>query len=128
VHARDAGKATAIAKLAGGIVGPWPPLPGSWDIAVNCTPLGMHPYEGTTPLTFGPAFRPDGQVVYDLVYNPTETRLLREAAAAGCDTIGGLDMLVGQAIAQFAWWTGVRPAAAPMRDAALKRLSEFADR
>jgi shikimate 5-dehydrogenase len=59
------------------------------------------------------------------VYNPTNTRLLREAAARGCETIGGLDMLVGQAMDQFHWWTGTRPAAAVMRAAALKRLAEF---
>ena len=38
------------------------------------------------------------------------TRLLRDAAAAGCETIGGLDMLVAQAQEQFDWWTGTRPA------------------
>ena len=56
-----------------------------------------------------------GPYVYDLVYNPTPTRLLREAAAAGCQTIGGLDMLVAQAQEQFDWWTGV--GAARWRDA-----------
>ena len=49
-----------------------------------------------------------GRCVYDLVYNPPLTRLLREAAPAGCQTIGGLDMLVAQAHEQFDWWTGVR--------------------
>ncbi len=63
--------------------------------------------------------------MYDLVYNPTTTRLLREAAARGCRTIGGLDMLVGQAEEQFHWWTDTTPAAGVMRDAALKRLAEF---
>ena len=64
-------------------------------------------------------------LVYDLVYNPQVTRLLREATASGCQTIGGLDMLVAQAMEQFQWWTGARPSAAVMRAAALKRLSEF---
>ena len=64
-------------------------------------------------------------VVYDLIYNPAVTRLLRDAATAGCDTIGGLDMLVGQAHEQFEWWTGVRPPAGVMRAAATRRLSEF---
>ena len=61
----------------------------------------------------------------DLVYNPPATRLLREAAAAGCETIGGLEMLVGQAQEQFEWWTGVRPTAEIMSQAALQRLAEF---
>ena len=61
-----------------------------------------------------------GQYVYDLVYNPPITRLLREAAAAGCQTIGGLDMLVAQAREQFQWWTGTTPPAGVMREAALE--------
>jgi shikimate 5-dehydrogenase len=64
--------------------------------------------------------------VYDLVYNPAETRLLRDARLAGCRTIGGLDMLVAQAQEQSRWWTGVAPPPEVMRDAATRRLSEFA--
>ena len=63
--------------------------------------------------------------MYDLVYNPSRTRLLREAAVAGCQTIGGLEMLVGQAQDQFEWWFGTKPPAGGMREAALKRLAEF---
>ena len=47
--------------------------------------------------------------VYDLVYNPPYTRLLEDADRARCRIIGGLDMLVAQAQAQFEWWTGRRP-------------------
>ena len=64
----------------------------------------------------------DGALVYDLVYNPPVTRLLGDAAAAGCDTIGGLEMLVAQAQTQQVFWTGRRPDAAVMRAAALSRL------
>jgi shikimate 5-dehydrogenase len=67
-----------------------------------------------------------GRYVYDLIYNPPTTRLLRDAAALGCQTIGGLDMLVAQARGQFQWWTGSKPQAGVMREAALKRLAEFA--
>jgi shikimate 5-dehydrogenase len=62
-------------------------------------------------------------VVYDLVYNPMDTRLLKEAAAAGCDVIAGLDMLVAQAEDQSEWWLGRRPPAGLMRDAALRAVS-----
>jgi shikimate 5-dehydrogenase len=82
----------------------------------------MHPRVDDSPV---PSRALSRGVVYDLVYNPTVTRLLRDAAAANCETIGGLDMLVAQAHEQFAWWTGQRPAAGVMRAAAVKRLSEF---
>ena len=51
---------------------------------------------------------------------------MREAGAAGCEVIGGLDMLVAQAQEQFEWWTGTRPSGHVMRDAALKQLAGFA--
>ena len=82
----------------------------------------MYPNVRDTPL---PAERLTGSVVYDLVYNPPSTRLLREATAHGCHTIGGLDMLVGQAHEQFTWWTGAAPPASVMRQAADSRLTEF---
>ena len=65
----------------------------------------------------------DGRVAYDLVYNPIETRFIREAAAAGCLTIGGLEMLVAQAQEQAEWWTGIRPSAVLLRDAAQRALA-----
>jgi shikimate 5-dehydrogenase len=63
-------------------------------------------------------------VVYDLVYNPMDTRLLKEAAAAGCGVIGGLDMLVAQAEDQSEWWLGKRPPAGLMRAAAIRSVRE----
>ena len=66
-----------------------------------------------------------GGTVYDLVYNPQKTRLLRDAEMAGCPTLGGLDMLVGQARQQFEWWTGVCPPVEVMREAAIRKLAEF---
>lgn len=122
VHARNTAQAEAVAALVGGEAGPFPPAHAAWDLLVNCTPIGMHPRLDQTPIPPSGIAR---GVVYDLVYNPPVTRLLRDAATAGCDTIGGLDMLVAQAQEQFEWWTGTRPAPGVMRTAALKRLSEF---
>jgi len=122
VHGRDRDRSERVATLVSGATGEFPPARGTWDLLVNCTPIGMRPLIDRTPV---PAESLGGGLVYDLVYNPEVTRLLREAAAAGCQTIGGLDMLVAQAMEQFRWWTGVAPPAAVMRAAAVQRLSEF---
>jgi 3-dehydroquinate dehydratase / shikimate dehydrogenase len=121
VHARKPEQARDVAVIVAGKVGPFMPAPGSWDLLVNCTPIGMHPRVDATPV---PKELLAGGMVYDLIYNPAETRLLREAARAGCRVVGGLDMLVAQAQEQFRWWTGTRPPAGVMRAAAVKRLSE----
>ena len=122
VHARDRERAARVAALAGGRIGEFPAAMGSWDLLVNCTPVGMHPNTEQTPV---PRSMLNAGFVYDLVYNPSRTCLLRDAEAEGCQTIGGLDMLVGQAMEQFYWWTGLQPPRAVMRAAALKRLAEF---
>ncbi|MFI5178811.1 MAG: shikimate dehydrogenase [Vicinamibacterales bacterium] len=123
LHARHKARAEEVAMLTGSGVGPWPPEPGSWDVLINCTPIGQYPHADETPVH---AAELTGRFVYDLVYNPTMTRLLREAGEAGCTTIGGLEMLVAQAQEQFQWWSGTRAPAGVMREAALKRLAEFA--
>ena len=78
------------------------------QIYINCTPIGMHPDTEATPLGsekpargWGP-----GTVVFDTIYNPIETRLLRQARADGCMAISGLEMFVRQAARQFKMWTG----------------------
>jgi 3-dehydroquinate dehydratase / shikimate dehydrogenase len=118
VYARDIRKAEGVARIVGGRADLLPPRPGSWDLLVNATSVGMAPKETDTPFD-GPF---DGRVVYDLVYNPLRTKLLRDAAAAGCATIGGLDMLVAQAEEQSEWWTGRRPPTGVMRAAAARAL------
>jgi len=123
LHARHRAQAEEVAVLTSVDIGPWPPEPGSWDVLVNCTPVGMYPRVDETPLDAGLL---TGRYVYDLIYNPTTTRLMRDAAALGCQTIGGLEMLVGQAREQFEWWTGTRPRAGVMKEAAQRRLAEFA--
>ena len=123
VHARDRAKAAIVAALTSAEVGEWPPKPGTWDLLVNTTPVGMVPRIDETPIDRDLL---TGRYVYDLVYNPPITRLLRDAEEMGCQTFGGLDMLVAQAHEQFHWWTGTRAPAGVMREAALKRLAEFA--
>ena len=74
-------------------------------LIVNTTPVGMHPDVEATVWPQAEDFGP-GQIVYDLVYEPEQTRLLREAARQGATPIGGLEMLIGQAAAAFERWTG----------------------
>jgi 3-dehydroquinate dehydratase/shikimate dehydrogenase len=105
VSARRADAARVVADLAAGRVGPFPPRPGSWDLLVNATSAG-HGSEGVSPMAGQPL---DGAVVYDLVYEPLETKLLEDARIAGCQTIGGIGMLAAQAERQFELWTGQRP-------------------
>jgi 3-dehydroquinate dehydratase / shikimate dehydrogenase len=119
VCARRPAQARTLAQLTDATVGEWPPMPGTWDLLVNTTPIGTSPALDDTPLPGGPF---TGRLVYDLVYNPLETRLLRDARAAGCRTIGGLDMLIAQAQRQFEWWTGLRVPERVMREAALQVL------
>ena len=121
IAARRQDQAQAVAALTGAAVTTWPPDPASWDLLVNATPVGTSPNSAVSPLPDAYLFH-GGGVVYDLVYNPPHTRLLQDAARAGCRTIGGLDMLVAQAQAQFEWWTGRKPSDKVMRDAALARL------
>ncbi len=123
LSARRAAQARDVAAFTGAATGAWPPPPGSWDVLVNATPVGTRPDVAQSPLPDG--FPIDGRLVYDLVYNPPETRLIADATRAGCRTIGGLDMLVAQAQAQFEWWTGQRPADRVMRDAARRRLEQM---
>jgi len=72
-------------------------------LLLHCTPLGMSPNVDHTCVPA--ALLHSSLTVMDIVYNPLETRLLREAKAAGCRTIRGLDMFLNQAVAQFELWT-----------------------
>jgi shikimate dehydrogenase len=77
---------------------------GIWLI-VNATPIGMFPEVDSSPWPDHLLF-PHGAAVYDLVYHPRQTRLVREAQAAGLQATTGLGMLVEQAVLSFACWTG----------------------
>lgn len=90
------------------------------DVVINCTSTGMWPHVEDTPLAAeGLAGKP---VVFDTVYNPIQTRLLREAREQGCRIIDGAEMFVRQAAAQFEHWTA-RPAPVEiMRKVVLGRL------
>lgn len=91
------------------------------DLIINCTPLGMHPAVDRSPLDDLSGIGSD-HTVYDLVYAPAETRLLKDAAAQGARTIPGVEMLIGQAAAAFRWWTGRDMPVAAVRTALRRRM------
>jgi 3-dehydroquinate dehydratase / shikimate dehydrogenase len=91
-----------------------------YDIVVNATPLGSGELIDQLPATEQQLA--DARCVYDLVYNPIETRFMQEASKAGCKTIGGLEMLIAQAKNQFELWTGQTPSLNAMSDAATAAL------
>lgn len=90
------------------------------EILLHCSPVGMHP-DTDRSLVPREALRP-GLVVFDAVYNPRRTRLLQDAAAAGCRTIEGIEMFLGQAYVQFELWTGARAPREIMRRVVEERL------
>ena len=97
-----------------------------FDILVNATPLGTRGDREPDTAATADQFR-GVRLAYDLVYNPVETRFLREARAAGCETLGGIEMLLAQAVEQFKlWrsklWIAKEPDLEVMRAAALRGL------
>ena len=75
-----------------------------FDIIVNASPVGLHPNTDATPVP--KEMIKKGGIVFDLVYNPLETRLMREATERGAQAISGLTMLVEQALEQERLWLG----------------------
>jgi 3-dehydroquinate dehydratase / shikimate dehydrogenase len=75
-----------------------------YDLVINATPLGSGEHIDQSPATAGQLN--GARCIYDLIYNPSETKLLREARQVGCETLGGMEMLVAQAKLQFELWTG----------------------
>jgi len=92
------------------------------DIVVNATSVGMSPEIDETPLP-SKLLKPD-LIVYDIVYNPIKTRLLREAEAAGARTLSGLNMLVWQGALAFERWTGRKAPVEVMRAEVIKGLTK----
>lgn len=125
VYARNEAKAKLLAERFGAA---WATLGSApiegFDVVINATPLGTSGGQETeTPATaqqLGGA-----RLAYDLVYNPPETAFLRAAREAGCEVLGGLEMLVTQAAEQFRLWTGGEASEEVMTVAAIQALSDL---
>jgi shikimate dehydrogenase len=96
------------------------------DLIVHATSVGMHPHDNISLLN-GSFLSPD-QVVFDIVYNPLETKLLREATTVGAKTVDGLGMLVYQAAETFKIWTGINAPIEMMRKIGSEELLRLSGR
>ena len=92
------------------------------DVLVNTTSVGMHPKTGETVIL--PSIIPKGIVVADIVYNPLETTLLKEASLRGCQTVNGAGMLVHQGAQALRIWLDIEPPIETMRKALLSELKK----
>jgi 3-dehydroquinate dehydratase/shikimate dehydrogenase len=103
VYARSPRRAQHLAQDLRCACQPWAArMRYTGDILINCTPVGMWPAVAETPMP-PEALRPD-TVVFDVVYRPTETQLVRAARERGCEVVGGAAMFLAQAAAQFELW------------------------
>ena len=90
-------------------------------LVINATSIGMHPHEETSPLADSSCLHGE-MLVVDIVYNPLETTLMRQARSVGARTINGLGMLAWQGARSFEIWTGTMPPVEAMMKAALARF------
>jgi shikimate dehydrogenase len=90
-------------------------------VLINATPVGMHPREDASLVP--PELMHADLAVMDIVYNPYQTRLLRDAEARGIRTVPGIEMFVNQALLQFEAWTGESAPREVMRRVALDHLT-----
>ncbi|WP_440946469.1 shikimate dehydrogenase [Methanosarcina sp. T3] len=118
--AKDVAAASLPGKISGTGLSGLKELLRDADILINTTTLGMHPNTGATIATAEELH--SGLAVFDIVYNPLETKLLREAKAAGAKTVSGVLMLVYQGAEAFRLWTGVEPPAELMKKTVLEAL------
>ena len=113
------GKASQVLRMQ------WSEFAAAADVIVQATSAGMRggpPGEEVAKVVPWTLVRP-GAVAYDVIYNPIETPFLREARSRGHEALGGLGMLVRQAAASLALWTGEQPSMEVMRAAAEQALA-----
>ena len=91
------------------------------DVLINCTSVGMHPNLDETPYTEN--WLREGMVVFDTIYNPERTLLIKLARERGCRTVTGVEMFVRQAARQYQWFTGHAAPVETMREVLRKAIS-----
>ncbi|TWI56368.1 shikimate dehydrogenase [Halalkalibacter nanhaiisediminis] len=93
---------------------------GEYDVIINTTSIGMSPNTDESPLSLKKLA--PGTIVSDLIYNPIETKLLKEAAQRGGRTLNGVGMFVNQAALSFEHWTGMKPNRQRMKELVVETL------
>ncbi len=123
VAGRTPARAQRLAKDFDATVLPFSALKHDrFDLMINATPVGMWPKTEECLLT---PEQINAHVVFDMVYNPAETTLLKTARKMGRKVISGLDMFLAQAARQFEYWTGLGAPTQLMRKVALRELARF---
>jgi len=98
---------------------------GNFDVIINATPVGMEPFQNETP--FNTKYIEKSQIVFDIVYTPSKTKLLKEAGKKGAKIIYGLEMLLYQGVAQFEIYTGLKAPVEVMREILNEKLKNKND-
>src|SRR5690606_34058676 len=105
IAGRNAARTKALAEMLNCDALDWGNRHGiSPDILINCTPVGMHPNVDETP--YDKRHLRPSMIVFDTVYNPENTLLIKEAKAQSCTVVSGVEMFVRQASLQFKLFTG----------------------
>ena len=94
----------------------------SANLLINTTPIGMYPHKDEMPID--PSLLHPSLFVFDIIYNPIETKLLHIPRTKGCKTLNGIKMLVNQGAIAFEWWTGIRPDKKLMETAILEEINQ----
>lgn len=121
VSSRTDARAEELASMIGGRALPWHARHDiRVGILVNCTPIGMHPDIDRSPYLADKLH--EDTIVFDTVYNPEQTVLVKDAKKTGCFVVNGLDMFVRQAAYQYKLFTGLEPPTQLMRET-VKRMT-----
>jgi len=95
------------------------------DVLINATPVGMKPFQNK--MIVSREFLKKEMVVFDIVYEPVETKLLSVAKSVGCTTVNGIEMLLEQGFASFEIFTGYKAPELIMREVVLNAINSRAD-
>jgi 3-dehydroquinate dehydratase/shikimate dehydrogenase len=119
ITGRNADRVRALARAVGAeAISHESAVAGHFDVVINATPVGMWPHQNESPFEG----RIPAEVVFDMVYNPLETLLIRNAKEQGKKVIPGVKMFIEQAVKQFELWTGEAAPRSAMETAALDAL------